>query len=232
MSHYELLQIIRIGLNYIMNSSNKDNIILLYKLSLLIKNTHDERFINLFMINYMNYYYSHLEFIRGIEKMSDNDIESIKEIILKSFDMFVINSKIDDAAYNNLYQKRRESFINLDINAIRNIIIEELLSGIHQEIDNIEKIKEYIKSISYEKQSELEKININYEIDKLKEKRKCKYTEDGNFEEDEEELNIIIRNINKKGYCSNHLHIHVYDMFDNTIYQILYKEKIVYKKIS
>lgn len=232
MSHYELLQIIRIGLNDIMNNDDKDDIVLLYKLSILIKNTSDERFINLFMINYMNYYYSHLELIIGIEKMSDSNIHSIKEIILKSFDMFVMNRKNNDKEYKNLYHKRREIFINTDINIIRNIIIEELLSGIYQETDSIEEIKENINSISYEKRSELEKINIDYEIEKLKEKRKCKYTEEGNYEEDEEELNIIIRNINKKGYCSNHLHIHVYDVLDNTICHILNRDNLVYKKIS
>ena len=37
----------------------------------------------------------------------------------------------------------------------------------------------------------MEEFNIELIISKLKEKRKCKYTEEGNYEEDEEELNIF-----------------------------------------
>lgn len=230
MSHYELLRIIRIGLNDIMNSEDKNTIILLYKLSLLVRNTNDDRFIKLFMMNYMNFYYAHIEFIKGIEHMSDENINIIKDIITNSFDLFVKDRKSDDENYRNLYHRRRESFLNVDINTIRSVIKEELLSGIHHELDNIEKIKEYVDSISYEEQAQLEKINIDDELERLKEKRQCKYTEEGNFAEDEEELNIVIRNINKKGYRSNHLHIHVYDTFDNTIYHILNNQKFVYEK--
>lgn len=63
----EVLPLNQQGLNSILDNSDLDKIIELYKLSILIKNNHNENFVKLFAIKYIDYYVGHLEFVNGIK---------------------------------------------------------------------------------------------------------------------------------------------------------------------
>ena len=56
MSHCEILPFIQQGLNCIIDRKNIDEIIQLYKLSILIKSNCNDDFIKLFALKYMDYY--------------------------------------------------------------------------------------------------------------------------------------------------------------------------------
>lgn len=72
MFRYEVLALLQQGLNSILDNSDLDRIIELYKLSILIKNNHNENFVKLFAIKYIDYYVGHLEFVNGIKNMREN----------------------------------------------------------------------------------------------------------------------------------------------------------------
>ena len=78
--------------------------------------------------------------------------------------------------------------------------------------------------------SRLEKIDIDFEFSKLKAKRKYKYTEEGNYEDDENILTTVENNLNRRGYTSHHLHVFVYDEIDNAIKKIVNETKENYQK--
>ena len=61
-----------------MDNSDLDRIIELYKLSILIKNNHNEDFVKLFAIKYIDYYVGRLEFINGIKNIPNIDAPIIK----------------------------------------------------------------------------------------------------------------------------------------------------------
>ena len=229
MSRCEIIPFIQQGLNYILDKKKIEDIICLYKLSVLIKNNCNEDFIKLFALKYIDYYVGCFEFIKGIENMTDNNIGEIKTIMINSYDIAYNHMKKNDD-YSKKYYERRESFMNLSIEDFRKYIIEELLSGIHTIQENIESLKEIADSIDYCERDRLEKIDIDFEISKVKEKLINKYTEEGNFEADENVLNIVINNLNKKGYTSNHLHIYVYESLDKAIMKIFREKGKNYQK--
>ena len=139
MSRCEVLPLIQQGLNSILDNSDLDRIIELYKLSILIKNNHNEDFVKLFAIKYINYYVGRLEFINGIKNMSENYIGEIKMIMINYLDSTYGKMK-DKESYVEKYYQRRNKFIELPIEEVRNLIIEEHLSGIHSNQANIEKL--------------------------------------------------------------------------------------------
>lgn len=86
-------------------------------------------------------------------------------------------------------------------------------------------------SIDYSEEKRIEDIDIDFEISKVKGKLINKYTEEGNYEEDESVLNIIVDNINKKGYTSHHLHIYVYEALDKAINKIFREDSNNHQKV-
>lgn len=229
MSQYEVLLFIQYGLNQIIDKKEIESIIDLYKLSLLIKNNNDDNYKKIFITKYIDYYQGRVEFINGIKNMSDSMIEEIKRIIINSTDSYIKYTKFNHEEYINKYLIRRTNFLNLSSSEIRKAIIEEQLSGIHSQIDDINVLYEKAKTINYLEMKELSNINIDFELEKQKAKRKHKYTEDGNFSDDDEVLNIVTNNLNKKGYLSHHLHIYVYEEIENSISIILEKNRVTKK---
>ena len=229
MSHCEILPFIQQGLNCIIDRKNIDEIIQLYKLSILIKSNCNDDFIKLFALKYMDYYSCWFEFINGINNMTNNNIDEIKTIMINNYDIEYNHMRKNDV-YSKEYYERRERFINLSIEKVRKYIIEEILSGIHSISDNIEKLKEITDSIDCCERDRLEKIDVDFEVSKVKEKLINKYTEDGNFEEDENVLNIIVNNLSKKGYTSHHLHIYIYESLDKAIMKIFAEKEKKYQK--
>ena len=230
MSRCEVLPLIQQGLNSILDNSDLDRIIELYKLSILIKNNHNEDFVKLFAIKYIDYYVGRLEFINGIKNMSENYIGEIKMIMINYLDSTYGKMK-DKESYVEKYYQRRNKFIELPIEEVRNLIIEEHLSGIHSNQANIEKLMSIKSSLDYSEEKRLEDIDIDFEISKVKGKLINKYTEEGNYEEDESVLNIIVDNINKKGYTSHHLHIYVYEALDKAINKIFREDSNNHQKV-
>ena len=230
MSHCEALPVIQQGLNCITDKKDIERIIYLYKLAVIIKNNYNDDFMKLFSIIYMDYYIERIELINGIKHMTDNNISEIKMIMINNLSNFFKCIK-DKEYYKDKYYQKRNSFLELSNDDIRNLIIEECLSGIHCNQNNIDKMKDIVKSIDYSEQKRLEEINIDFEISKVNGKLKHKYTEEGNFESDENVLNVIIDNLNKKGYTSHHLHIYVYEVIDDAINKIVNENKNNYQKV-
>lgn len=229
MSQQEILLFIQYGLNHIIDKKELEDIIELYKLSLLIKNSDDENYRKLFIYKYIDYYHGRIEFINGIKNMSDNMIEEIKQIIINSTDLYVKRVRNNHEEFKKKYEERKNKFLNLSSTDIRKAMIEEQLSGIHSQIDDINALYEKAKTINYPEMKELSKINIDFELEKIKEKRKHKYTEDGNFSDDDEVLKIVTNNLKKRGYLSHHLHIYVYEELENSISVILEKNRVIKK---
>ena len=218
MSQYELLLFIQHGLNYILGKEDIELIIKLYKLSILVQGSDDDNYKKLFIINYIDYYNGRLEFILGVKNMSNEMVVDLKNIIISSLDMYIERNKKDQEEYKRKYEERKTKFF-------------ELLSGINTSTDNINFLRDRYNSISYEEIKDLENINIDFELEKIKGKRKHKYTDVGNFEDDDEVLKVIINNLTKRGYLSHHLHIHVYEELDNIINIINNNKNNNYKKI-
>lgn len=232
MSQCEILPFIQLGLNYIMDKNDIDKLVELYKLSILIKNSDDDNYKLLFAMKYLDYYYTRIEFINGVKKMSDRFIEEIKTIIINSIDAHFNKQKQEKSNFINKYYERREFFLNLSTETIRKSIIDEQLDGVHSSIKNIENLEIITNSISYNEQKKLKEINIDFELSKVLGRIKNRYTEDGNYEDDYEVINIIDNNLHKRGYTSHHLHIHVYDELDKAIYKIFNTYNKIYQKIS
>ena len=150
-----------------MDNSDLDRIIELYKLSILIKNNHNEDFVKLFAIKYIDYYVGHLEFINGIKNMIENYIGEIKMIMINYLDSTYGKMK-EKESYVEKYYQRRNKFIELPIEEVRNLIIEEHLSGIHSNQANIEKLMSIKSSLDYSEEKRLEDIDIDFEISKVK----------------------------------------------------------------
>ena len=231
MSQYELLLFIQHGLNYILGKEDIELIIKLYKLSILVQGSDDDNYKKLFIINYIDYYNGRLEFILGVKNMSNEMVVDLKNIIISSLDMYIERNKKDQEEYKRKYEERKTKFLELSIDDVRNAIINELLSGVNTSTDDINFLRDRYNSISYEEIKGLENINIDFELEKIKGKRKHKYTDVGNFEDDDEVLKIIINNLTKRGYLSHHLHIHVYEELDNAINIINNNKNNNYKKI-
>jgi len=229
MSQYEILPLIEQGLNGIINNSDLEDILKLYKLSILIKKISNEDYIKLFAINYINYYKGRMEFIKGIKSMNDTNLEEIRNIMINNIDLSY-NQQKNKEKYRDKYLERRQLFLNLTLEEFKKLIIEEHLNGINSNEIYIENLINIIKLIDINELSRLNKINIDLELVKLKDKIKYKYTEEGNFEDDEEILKIIINNISKKGYTSHHLHIYVYEEIDKIVSKLFVENSVVYQK--
>lgn len=229
MSHYEILPLIQESLNTIIGNGDINSVITLYKLSALIKTSSNEDYIKLFAIYYQGYYRGRFEIINGIKSMSDKALEEIKTIMIESLRVSYKNMK-NKKGFENRYEEKKNSFINLSIAEIRSLIIDELLTGINTVNEYLNRIEEIANSIDYVELSRLEKIDIDFEFSKLKDKRKYKYTEEGNYEDDENVLNIVENNLNKRGYTSHHLHLFVYEEIDNAIKKIVSEKEDNYQK--
>lgn len=229
MSHYEILPLIQESLNTIIGNGDINSVITLYKLSALIKTSSNEDYIKLFAIHYQGYYRGRFEIINGIKSMSDKALEEIKTIMIESLRVSYKNMK-NKKGFENRYEEKKNSFINLSIAEIRSLIIDELLTGINTVNEYLNEIEEIANSIDYVELSRLEKIDIDFEFSKLKDKRKYKYTEEGNYEDDENVLNIVENNLNKRGYTSHHLHLFVYEEIDNAIKKIVSEKEDNYQK--
>ena len=232
MSQCEIIPFIQLGLNNIMDKKDIDNLIDLYKMSILIKYSDDDNYKKLFAINYLNFYYTRFEFISGIKVMDDKSIGDIKVIMINSLDYYFKKIKRNQEDFIRKYYERRDAFLNLPADVIRQAIIDEQLRGINSSISNIKSMTEIVNSISYEEQKRLDEINIDFELSKVLGKIKNKYTEDGNYEDDREVVSIIENNLNKRGYTSHHLHLYVYDELERAISKIFDTYNKVYQKVS